>query len=94
MEFITVESSGGVTTVTLDRPQLLNAINPAMHDELEGACNAFAADPNQLICVITGTGRAFCAGSDLKAANQGEYRAYPALRRMAISHRNGRRDRR
>jgi crotonobetainyl-CoA hydratase len=78
MEFITVEAAGSITTVTLNRPQVLNAINPPMHDELEAAFNAFAADASQLICVITGAGRGFCAGSDLKAATQGHYRAYPA----------------
>lgn len=77
MEFIAVARAGSVTTITLDRPQVLNAINPAMHDELEAAFNEFSADPDQLICVITGAGRGFCAGSDLKAAAQGEYRAYP-----------------
>jgi enoyl-CoA hydratase/carnithine racemase len=66
--FITVARAGHVTTVTLARPEVLNAINPAMHDELEAAFNAFAADPEQYICVITGEGRGFCAGSDLKQA--------------------------
>jgi enoyl-CoA hydratase/carnithine racemase len=79
MNHITVESAGHVTTVTLNRPELLNAINPAMHDELEAAFNAFAADPQQYICVVTGAGRGFCAGSDLKeAAAAGSHRAYPA----------------
>lgn len=79
MEFISVESAGGVTTVTLDRPQVLNAINPPMHDELEAAFNAFAADPDEMVCVVTGSGRGFCAGSDLKAAAAaGSHRAYPA----------------
>ncbi|WP_296675580.1 enoyl-CoA hydratase-related protein [Novosphingobium sp.] len=80
MEFITVERTGGTTTVTLNRPAVLNAINPDMHDELEAAFNHFAADPAQGICVITGAGdRAFCAGSDLKAAvADGVHRGYPA----------------
>jgi enoyl-CoA hydratase/carnithine racemase len=79
MKHIEVASAGHVTTVTLNRPELLNAINPDMHDELEAAFNAFAADPEQFICVITGAGRGFCAGSDLKAvAQSGGHRAYPA----------------
>jgi enoyl-CoA hydratase/carnithine racemase len=77
--FITVARAGHVTTVTLARPEVLNAINPAMHDELEAAFNAFAADPEQYICVITGEGRGFCAGSDLKqAVADGVHRGYPA----------------
>ena len=79
MRHIAVERSGGVTTVELARPEVLNAINPDMHDELEAAFDAFAADPAQLVCVITGRGRAFCAGSDLKsAAAAGSHRPYPA----------------
>jgi crotonobetainyl-CoA hydratase len=68
-EFIQVESRGQVTTVTLSRPQVLNAIHRPMHAELQAAFDAFAAAPDQYICVVTGAGdRAFCAGSDLKAA--------------------------
>lgn len=78
MDNIRIESAGGITTVTLMRPASLNAITPDMHDELEAAFNAFAADPAQEICVITGEGRGFCAGSDLKAVAAGGHRHYPA----------------
>lgn len=78
MENIRIDRAGGVTTVTLARPASLNAITPDMHDELEAAFNAFAADPAQEICVITGEGRGFCAGSDLKAVAAGGHRSYPA----------------
>jgi crotonobetainyl-CoA hydratase len=78
MSEIRVSTAGGVTTVTLSRPASLNAITPDMHDELEAAFNAFAADPAQEICVITGEGRGFCAGSDLKAVAAGGHRPYPA----------------
>jgi enoyl-CoA hydratase/carnithine racemase len=67
-EFIRQEAKGRVTTLTLNRPQAMNAINPAMHFELQDAFDVFAADPEQFICIVTGAGdRAFCAGSDLKA---------------------------
>lgn len=69
MEFITVSQDGPVTTVTLNRPAVLNAINAPMHDELEQVFNDFAADDAQHICVLTGAGdKAFCAGSDVKSA--------------------------
>lgn len=77
MQHITVATAGHVTTVTLNRPERLNAINSDMHDELEAAFDAFAADPDQFVCVVTGAGRGFCAGSDLKAASEGDYRPYP-----------------
>jgi enoyl-CoA hydratase/carnithine racemase len=67
MDFIRVETRGRVTTITLDRPAVMNAVNPAMHEELQAAFDSFAADPDQFVCVVTGAGeRAFCAGSDLK----------------------------
>jgi enoyl-CoA hydratase/carnithine racemase len=68
-EFLKVSADAHVTTITLNRPEVMNAINPAMHQELQKAFDAFAADSGQYICVVTGAGeRAFCAGSDLKAA--------------------------
>lgn len=77
-EFIRVTTQGRVTTITLDRPEVMNAINGAMHHELQAAFDAFAADPEQFVCVVTGAGeRAFCAGSDLKAGARGEARDYP-----------------
>jgi len=71
MQFVDVRRDGAVTTVTLNRPEVMNAINPEMHQQLQTAFDAFAADPDQSVCVVTGAGdRAFCAGSDLKAAAQ------------------------
>ena len=78
MSFIEVARAGPVTTVRLNRPEVLNALTTDMHEALEAAFNAFAVDPAQQICVITGEGRAFCAGSDLKAASSGDRRTYPA----------------
>lgn len=79
MQFIEVESQGPVTTVTLNRPEVLNALHPQMHQELQAAFDAFAADPRRQIAVVTGAGeRAFCAGSDLKAAAAADTRVpYP-----------------
>ncbi len=76
MRFIQVARTARITTITLDRPRVMNAINPPMHDELQAAFDDFAADPGQLICVVTGAGdRAFCAGSDLKQRDP--HRPYP-----------------
>jgi enoyl-CoA hydratase/carnithine racemase len=71
MDFITVLKAPRVTTVTLNRPEVMNAINPAMHAELQVAFDDFAVDPEQFVCVVTGMGeRAFCAGSDLKVLDR------------------------
>ena len=79
-EFIEVVTGERVTHVTLNRPDVMNAINPEMHDELQAAFDAFAADDEQFLCVVRGAGdRAFCAGSDLKAIAFAEGRnPYPA----------------
>jgi len=78
METILVEVADGVRKVTLNRPEVLNSINAQMHAELEVAFNQYAAAPDEHLCVITGSGRAFCAGSDLKAAVAEGRKPYPA----------------
>jgi crotonobetainyl-CoA hydratase len=76
MEFIEVTKAGRVTTITLNRPRVMNAINPAMHEELQVAFDDFSKDTGQYIAVVRGAGeRAFCAGSDLKERDPN--RAYP-----------------
>lgn len=78
-EYIQVDHADHVTRITLNRPQVMNAINPAMHDELQSAFDHFSAADEQFVCVVQGAGeRAFCAGSDLKAiANAGKHQPYP-----------------
>lgn len=77
MQYIISEQIGGVRKITLNRPDILNAINADMHWELEEAFNQFAAAPDEHICVVTGAGRGFCAGTDLKSAVAEGRRAYP-----------------
>lgn len=78
MQFVTVERDGPITTVTLNRPERMNAISPAMHLELQEAFDGFASDPGSQVCVVTGAGKGFCAGSDLKlAATEGLPSQYP-----------------
>ena len=67
-EYCTVERDGRITVVTLNRPESMNALTPEAHLELEAVFDAFDADPDQWVAIITGAGdRAFCAGNDLKA---------------------------
>jgi 2-(1,2-epoxy-1,2-dihydrophenyl)acetyl-CoA isomerase len=67
MAFATLrsETEAGVTTVTLSRPDRLNAITAAMHAELRQALDAAEADAAVRCVVLTGAGRAFSAGQDL-----------------------------
>lgn len=66
-EFIKVDREGPVTVFTLNRPDVMNALHSPAHFELDEAFNAFAADPEQWVGIVTGAGeRAFSAGNDLK----------------------------
>jgi crotonobetainyl-CoA hydratase len=66
-EYIAVERDGPITVITLNRPEVMNAVHSPMHFEMDEALNAFAADPDQWVGIITGAGdRAFSAGNDLK----------------------------
>jgi len=65
MTSVLVSLQGGVQTITLNRPEKLNACNPQMHKELRAALER-AADADEIRAVLlTGAGRAFCAGQDL-----------------------------
>ena len=55
----------GVRTITLDRPERLNAVNAALATALPAALDEAAADDAVRVVVLTGAGRAFCAGLDL-----------------------------
>ncbi|GAA0332967.1 enoyl-CoA hydratase-related protein [Sphingomonas oligophenolica] len=58
----------GVATITLNRPEVLNAISVATFRELRAHIDAISADPEGVGCVVLrGAGRSFCAGADLKA---------------------------
>ncbi len=78
-DFITITNADHITRITLNRPEVMNALHAPMHAELERAFNTFAADDDQYLCVIDGAGdRAFCAGSDLKdIAARDRHVAYP-----------------
>ena len=64
-EGIRVERDGRVATITLDRPAALNALTIPMKTALAEALDALAIDPDVGAVVLTGAGRAFCAGQDL-----------------------------
>ncbi|MEV5646837.1 crotonase/enoyl-CoA hydratase family protein [Nocardia sp. NPDC052254] len=69
---VLVERRGPVTIITLNRPQVRNAVNMAAALGLERALDAYEADPCAQVAIITGAGGYFCAGMDLKAAARGE----------------------
>jgi len=64
-ETITLEKRDGIATITLNRPQRLNAWIPRMGAELTDAFRDVDADRSVRVAVFTGSGRAFCAGADM-----------------------------
>lgn len=69
-ETIRVEQRDGVAVVALNRPDKLNAVTPQMHKELLDAFKRIARDDAVRAAVLTGEGRAFCAGQDLETVTQ------------------------
>ncbi|ANY21575.1 enoyl-CoA hydratase/isomerase family protein [Gordonia terrae] len=65
MPAVLVERDGEITTLTLNRPDALNALNADLVGELTTALDAVDQDPGCRIVILTGAGRAFCAGLDL-----------------------------
>ena len=63
-----IEREGPLLWITINRPAAMNALDPPAHRELAAAFDAFTADGDLRVAIITGAGdRAFCVGSDLKA---------------------------
>jgi len=65
-ETILYEKKGNIVIMTMNRPDSLNAINRQLRQELADAIMEFDSDPEAYVAVITGAGRAFCSGRDLK----------------------------
>ena len=59
------KDDGGVARLTLSRPEVLNAVNLQMRDELWSAFEAFRDDPDARVLILRGGGRAFSAGADI-----------------------------
>jgi len=62
---ITFSRRGRVLTLTMNRPDSLNAVNAVLHEELSRVFTDAAKDPDSDVIVLTGAGRAFCAGGDV-----------------------------
>jgi enoyl-CoA hydratase/carnithine racemase len=63
-----MDRDDAILTITIDRPEVLNALHLPAHVELDRAFDLYAADPALRVAIITGTGeRAFCVGTDLKS---------------------------
>lgn len=64
-EFISFESAGGIARLALNRPQKLNSLTAAMHEEIRHALAQVTPESGVRVLLLTGAGRGFCAGQDL-----------------------------
>lgn len=64
-KFVKTQAEGHILTVTLDRPEVLNALHALACHELAAIWDDFAANDDLWVAIITGAGKAFCAGHDL-----------------------------
>ena len=87
MKYSTIiyEKKDSIARITLNRPQVLNAISPQVLLELEEALKDIAEDNTVGVVVLTGAGRAFSAGVDIKSMNEGSQdKSVSARKRLAL----------
>lgn len=86
--FCRYEVDGPVLTITLDRPEVLNAMHREGHFELARAFDRYRDDPDLRVAIVTGAGeRAFCVGTDLKALAASGDHTKPATGFAGLTHR-------
>jgi crotonobetainyl-CoA hydratase len=84
---IEVERRGHVMMIRLARPEVMNALSPAASAECAEVLDAFAADPDARVAIITGSGeKAFCTGSDLREQKLGAPRPASGFGGMTERH--------
>ncbi len=64
-ELLSVERTGHVATITLNRPEKLNALNPPLVAEFHAALDEIASEEDIRVVIVTGAGRGFCSGADV-----------------------------
>ncbi len=69
-ETLLTDLSDGILTITLNRPERLNAVNEVMHGELEAVFSQAGRDGDVRAIVVTGSGRGFCSGGDIQAMDE------------------------
>ncbi len=83
---IILEQENGVAKLTLNRPNKLNALNKEMYLEIGKAIDELESSPNFRVLVITGAGRAFCAGGDISELSEATLSIEAAQKRLHLSH--------
>jgi 2-(1,2-epoxy-1,2-dihydrophenyl)acetyl-CoA isomerase len=75
-QYLKYATDSGICTITLNRPEVYNALNNEITFELQDALKQAARDEQVRVVVLTGEGRAFCSGQDLKASQGNEKRSF------------------
>lgn len=75
-QYLKYHLENGVATITLNRPDVYNALNDEITFEMQDAFKAASKDENVRVVVLTGEGKAFCSGQDLKAASGDQKRSF------------------
>jgi enoyl-CoA hydratase/carnithine racemase len=75
----------GIATLTMNRPERLNALGDTLRDDLYDAIVRASNDPDVRVIILTGAGRGFCSGGDVKAMNEAkeQRRVQPLLEKVA-----------
>ena len=86
-ESLLYEVKDGIATLTLNRPDRLNALGGTLRDDLYDAVTRSAADPEVRVMVVTGAGKGFCSGGDVKAMGEAKagQRERPLIEKIAPS---------
>ena len=89
LEFVRYEKKDRIATITLNRPEVMNALHPPCHEELARVFADFEEDPETWVAILTGAGdKAFSAGNDLKwTAEHGLPKSMPKGGFAAITRR-------
>src|SRR6187402_1912503 len=75
-QYLKYSVAQGVATVTLNRPDVYNALNDEITYELQDAFKTVSKDEQVRVVVLTGEGKAFCSGQDLKAVSGDQKRSF------------------
>jgi 2-(1,2-epoxy-1,2-dihydrophenyl)acetyl-CoA isomerase len=75
-KYLEHQQENGIATITLNRPEVYNAFNDGLTFEVQQAFKVIKKDPKVRVVVLTGAGKAFCSGQDLKDASENPDRVY------------------
>lgn len=86
--YLEIDRDGAVAILKLNRPEVLNACNPATHREIQAALEELELDGTAKVIILTGAGRAFCSGSDLREVGKMEGEEAKRYIRLDFSTKN------